>query len=511
MGYLTSALIETKIGQLATQHSARCRKIAMNEPTNSEGPGPTSFSTSYSYLEIANGSGAGRPTLLIVAGQHAREWAQPDAVLFFAEQLLKAYDDPKGYVIDPYTDRKGNSYKEFTVDQNKVRRMIDTLTILIVPLANPDGRAFSQDPAGDSDWRKNRAVRQNLADPLTIGVDLNRNHPFAWQYEDFYDPVYLPDLKKHTSDDPKEDTYRGPAPVAGVPPPPGPPTTGPLSQPEVRNIHFILDHNPVTWCIDLHSFWGSIMYPWGTEANGTNSAQNFREKTLHKKWDGPFKPFYSEYMPPALLQKLRPVALAMARAIKTTTGRDYEVNNSGIVPYEATGCLSDSFFSRQFLPGGGPELMSFEIEFGLRTDPDDGFQPLNSPGDPNHPFGYPKIEREVQAALLAFIEAALPPLATVAPPTPGGGSSGPCLLSIALADLAHGTLWLAVLRQARAELRAGRVTAGPMVALERGYRQLSRVLGPTLARQRWARRAVAFGVAAPAAGIAALAMRAARR
>lgn len=406
MGYLFAANFENRMALLAASAPGICQVKPMAEPTLSEQLDLTTFSTSYSYLSIAKGAGSGRRTVLIVAGQHAREWAQPDAALEFAEELIQVYNAKTDFIIPKYTSRAGSDSAGLIIPADEIKRIVEKLTILIVPLANPDGRDFSI--TTDNNWRKNRAPREIAVDTRTAGVDLNRNHPFAWKYEDFYTPTALTDVDLHTSRFPHRDTYRGPAVPA---PTSSPPATGPLSQPEVRNLHAILDLHQVTWCIDLHSRAGEIYYPWGTEANGTNPAKSF-QNGAHHDWDGPTHGTYSEYMPRLLRARLKAVADSMAANIKLATGRNYTVGSSAVVSYAAPGTLSDSFFSRQFPPAGGKNLLSFEAEFGFKEsiDTDDGFQPLNDPADPNnHAHGYEKIRREIWAAVITFLQEAAKP------------------------------------------------------------------------------------------------------
>jgi murein tripeptide amidase MpaA len=248
MPYLGASAIEAQIGTLGS--AAPASRLAMHEATASEGIGPTS----YSYLKIGNGSGAGRPTVLIVAGMHARELAQPDAVLSFADKLLTAYRSSKAFTIPAYTDPAGRTVGPVTIDAPRVKRLVDTVDLLLVPLANPDGRAFALAAPANIDWRKNRAPRVVAADPATVGVDLNRNFDIAWDFEIYLDTTAAADLEaKSTSKNAARDTFIGQ------------PTQGPASQPETRNLVWILDHHPVTYAIDLHSKKGKVMYPWGIE------------------------------------------------------------------------------------------------------------------------------------------------------------------------------------------------------------------------------------------------------
>jgi hypothetical protein len=45
------------------------------------------------------------------------------------------------------------------------------------------------------------------------------------------------------------------------------------------------------------------------------------------------------------------------------------------------------------------------------------------------------------------------------------------------------------------------------VSLDRLYRRIGNPLAPLIAQRRWARRAIAYGVVAPAAGLTALALK----
>jgi murein tripeptide amidase MpaA len=101
-----------------------------------------------------------RPHVLITAGVHAREWAQPDAILSFAQELLAAYKADTDIVEGTfdYTNRAGASgtlsYGQYIVVKQNVEDIVNRLTIYIIPMVNPDGRDFSLDV--EPFWRKNR-------------------------------------------------------------------------------------------------------------------------------------------------------------------------------------------------------------------------------------------------------------------------------------------------------------------------------------------------------------------
>ena len=84
-----------------------------------------------------------------------------------------------------------------------IRRLVDSTELWFLPVANPDGYDWTfQD--GQRLWRKN--LRDNNANGVVDagdGVDLNRNWPTKWGYDN-----------EGSSPDPASDTYRGPSPAS---------------------------------------------------------------------------------------------------------------------------------------------------------------------------------------------------------------------------------------------------------------------------------------------------------
>jgi len=483
MPYLTAPQIEAEMTALAASAPNFCKKIAFPNPTVSEGIGPTT----YSYLRIGRAPSPFRRTVLVIAGMHAREWGQSDAVISFARKLIAAALGSTAFIIPSYTDAAGNTFAQVTVDADTIFKMDIGLEILLVPLANPDGRAFSQSDPANRFWRKNRRPRAAAADPdATVGVDLNRNFDIAWDYKHFYTttfadtalPTMLPAPILSASDDPADDRFGGiPLPGAARP-------RHPDSEPEARNLIWLLDNHPVTYSVDLHCHALKVMYPWGIERNGINAAQNFRDRSLDRTRDGTLGNAYSEFFPAQLLTRHNVVAGSMSDGIFAATGRRYKIGGIAETIYPATGSFTDFHFSRQFTIAGSPAIHAFAVEFG---DAADDFQPLY-----DSPYGFPRIEREVHALLLRLLQAALPPS---------------CPLSAAVAGLVSGPAWLDTLHQARDALLSSSQTRAAMLWLNRVYRRVGAALVPYLARRRWARLALAYGVVAPAAQLTALVLK----
>lgn len=152
--------------------------------------------------------------VVINAQQHAREWAAGIVVTYIADMLSEWY-------INPQTD-----------EQRALRQVLDTVEVLIVPMVNPDGHAFTNKP-------ENRFHRKNMRrfdDSNCIGVDLNRNWP------KFYNGGMSTSLNKCS------DVYIG---------------SEALSEPESSALASVLaDEGGVGMHIDYHSFGQLILGPW---------------------------------------------------------------------------------------------------------------------------------------------------------------------------------------------------------------------------------------------------------
>jgi carboxypeptidase T len=152
------------------------------------------------------------PEVLFDGMHHAREIMTSEFLIMFADYLCQNYGS------DPV-----------------ITWLVDNREVYIVPIMNPDGVSYNEqtDPLGGGMWRKNR----RLNSPGSYGVDLNRNYPFQWGYDNVGSSPY-----------PDDDTYRGPS--AG-------------SEPEVQalmgliNAHHFVTHN------SYHSYQGLTLFPWG--------------------------------------------------------------------------------------------------------------------------------------------------------------------------------------------------------------------------------------------------------
>lgn len=115
------------------------------------------------------GNVAGRPTVLITGGIHAREWAATEMAYLLAEYLIVNYNPHPA-----------------TANQRTLKGLIDSRNIHIIPMLNPDGNHHTVFGGGAADgaarlWRKSRrALPVNpggwVAELTTLG---NPNPPFT--------------------------------------------------------------------------------------------------------------------------------------------------------------------------------------------------------------------------------------------------------------------------------------------------------------------------------------------
>jgi carboxypeptidase T len=187
---------------------------------------------------------ANKPTLMLIAAIHAREYATAEVATRFAERLLS------GYAHDP-----------------ELRYLLDSRRIVIVPQVNPDGRKRAEAALSQ---RRNLRSGTCATDATKAGVDLNRNSSFFWG-------------ANGSSLDGCSDTYRGALA---------------RSEPEVQAIEqFLQDNFPdrrgalLTDAapndtegvfISLHSFAEIVLFPWSANASAAPNKAGLQ--TLARKF-----------------------------------------------------------------------------------------------------------------------------------------------------------------------------------------------------------------------------------
>jgi hypothetical protein len=156
-----------------------------------------------------------KPAVLYLSNQHAREWITPE----MTRRLMHHY-------LDSYrTDRR-------------IKKIVDTTELWFVLSANPDGYDYTFADDDNRLWRKNlRDVNGDGAIGTGDGVDLNRNFPYKWGYDD-----------EGSSPHPTSQTYRG---------------AGPGSEPETKAIDAFQKRIGFTYGINYHSAAELLLYGVG--------------------------------------------------------------------------------------------------------------------------------------------------------------------------------------------------------------------------------------------------------
>jgi hypothetical protein len=152
------------------------------------------------------------PNVLYTSLMHAREPMGMMSVLFYMQWLMENYgSDPRATFV------------------------VDRCQLYFVPIVNPDGYRYNESiaPGGGGLWRKNRHPNPGGS----IGVDLNRNWPYEWDYDDF-----------GSSGSGFSDVFRG---------------SGPASEPEIANLVALSIERNFRMALNYHSFGQYLIQPWG--------------------------------------------------------------------------------------------------------------------------------------------------------------------------------------------------------------------------------------------------------
>lgn len=192
--------------------------------------------------------------ILLTAGLLGHDRSTPDAVIYFLSDLLFARKNGLGL-----------EYGNVSYSKGEVRRAA-SVGIVFYPLINVDGMAWDNEHS--SCWRRNRnnatMEKQGAWKDQSIGVDLNRNFDFAWDYERVLNTsVRL--ASSLNSKSPRNDLFRGP---------------GAMSEQETKNIAWVFTKFPrLSWLMDVRLNGRRVVHPWGTDLN--------QDKRPEQNWRNP--------------------------------------------------------------------------------------------------------------------------------------------------------------------------------------------------------------------------------
>ncbi|KAF2754500.1 zinc carboxypeptidase [Pseudovirgaria hyperparasitica] len=267
--------------------------------------------------------------LYFSAGVHARERGGPDNIIYWISDLLAAQKAGSGL-----------TYGKKTYTNAQVTTILNA-GIVFFPLVNPDGVTYDQSTG--SNWRKNRNTKSGSSG-AAVGVDINRNFDFLWNFPKYFDSSTAP-----ASTSPSSETFYG---------------TAAASEPETKNHVSIYDSFPkIRWFMDIHSAVGDVLYSWGDDDDqSTTSTMNF----LNSAYDGKRGPTgdstYKEYIPATDLTNIRSVATAMVNSMKAVGGRSYSAQQA-VGLYATSGASDDYSFSRYWAKSGVNKVYGYTLEF----------------------------------------------------------------------------------------------------------------------------------------------------
>lgn len=221
--------------------------------------------------------------LYLSAGMHARERGGPDNLIYWISDLLAASKSGSGL-----------TYGKKTYTNAQVKSVL-AAGIVFFPAVNPDGIAYDQ--SSGSLWRKNRNTRSGSSGS-SVGVDINRNFDFLWNFRKYFDASEAP-----ASTSPSSETFYG---------------TAAASESETKNHVSVYDSFPkIRWFMDIHSAAGDLLYSWGDDDDqSSTTAMNFLNAAYDGKRGVVNDQVYREYIPTADATNIKNVAAKTVAASK---------------------------------------------------------------------------------------------------------------------------------------------------------------------------------------------------
>lgn len=273
------------------------------------------------------------------AGVHPRERGGPDNLIFFIADLLFAQKNSTGL-----------TYSSKTYSNTDVIKALNT-GIVFVPLVNPDGLRFDQKT--NSSWRKNRnPADATPGNDATIGVDINRNYDFIWDFRRHFHPASI--NASLASDKPVDDTYHG---------------RYAFSEPETRNVAWVFDQFPrIRWYVDIHSAAGQMLFNWGDDNNQLDDpSMQFLNPAGDGKRGIVGDTTYREWIEERDYGKIAKASRRVVHAMEIVGGRSYEsLQAVGLFP--TSGASDDYAYSRHRANARLNKVHGFTMEFGYPTN-----------------------------------------------------------------------------------------------------------------------------------------------
>lgn len=289
-------------------------------------------------IRLGAGAPGSREAVMIICGVHAREWGSCEVCINLAPDLL-----------DAYTTNAGLTYGGKTFSAAQIKTLLDTLHVVVFPLVNPDGRHYSQ--STEASWRKNRNPAYSGGNANCIGVDINRNYDFLFDFA----TAFAAGSGVSVSGDPcGYQVYHGPSP---------------FSEAETSNVRYLLDAFPRTrWFVDVHSFSQDMLYTWGDdEAQTTDPSLNFQNPAFNLQRGKPGDA-YSEFIQADDLAVIKRLANRFVSDLQAVRGKIYTAKSSYAL-YPTSGASDDYVYARHLTDPNKGKVHGFVVEWGTEFMP----------------------------------------------------------------------------------------------------------------------------------------------
>ncbi len=333
--YMHVTEVESALVALAAAHPTICELITL--------PHVTAEGKTTRAVRLGSQPAGSVDACYLTGGVHAREWGSCEILVNLATDLCDAYAGGTGL---------GYGGKYFSAAE--VKALIDQANVIVYPCVNPDGRGYSQSEPSRWGWRKNRNPADSGGDPSKIGVDVNRNQDFLWDFESAFEPSVTM-IDNLSSADPSNDLYHG---------------SSPQSESETRNVNYLHDtYGRIRWYVDLHSYSEDILYVWGDdEMQESDASKNFQNPAFDHKRGVPGDE-YGEYIADGDLSQLIGLANAFTRSLAEVRGKHY-VAKPGFSLYPTAGTNDDYAYSRHITDPSKSKALSFTVEWGTEFQPE---------------------------------------------------------------------------------------------------------------------------------------------
>jgi murein tripeptide amidase MpaA len=331
MAYFNVAEVESALTALATSYPSICELITLPNQTVE---GRTCHAVRVGAFPLGD-----ERALLLTGAVHAREWGGSEICVNVVTDLCEAY-----------TAGTGLGYGGKYFSSAEVKAIVDGLNLIVFADVNPDGRNFSQ--TSEALWRRNRNPADSGGQASCVGVDLNRNQDFLWDFPLHFDPA----SDVHTSANPcsASQTYRGSAAT---------------SEAEAKNVVWLMDtYAGIRWYVDLHSAGETILHSWGDDENqSVDAAQSF----LNAAFDGQrgvAADGYGEFVPSGDAADIVSLASAFHVALQAVRGKSYDVGPAYSL-YPTSGANDDYAYSRAFADPSKAKIFAYTVEWGTEFQP----------------------------------------------------------------------------------------------------------------------------------------------